>query len=67
LRVLIFGQKDPIHCPEMPEATIYNLCWGEDSYLRLPHYQRLFKAAKFPLEQRLREEFGIEVDGEKIQ
>jgi hypothetical protein len=36
---------------------------GEDSYLRLPEYQRLFKTIKAPLEKKLREQLGVEVDG----
>jgi hypothetical protein len=63
LRVLIYGQKDPIHEPHKTEAAIYNICWGNESYLRLPVYQRMFRTIKAPLEKRLREEFGIEVDG----
>jgi hypothetical protein len=67
LRVLVFGQKDPLHEPHKTEAAIYNLCWGEESYLRLPEYQRLFKSAKGAVEERLRREFGVGVEGERIQ
>ena len=63
LRVLIFGKKDPLHEHPKTEASIYNLCWGDESYLKLPKYQRLFKAAGPAMEARLRKEFGVEVDG----
>ncbi len=45
-RVLIFGKKDPLHLWETTEASIYQLCRGEASYINLPYYRRLFSAAK---------------------
>jgi pimeloyl-ACP methyl ester carboxylesterase len=36
LRVLIFGKKDPLHEHHKTEASIYNVCWGKESYTNLP-------------------------------
>ena len=46
LRVLIFGKKDPLHHWHTTEASIYNLCRTEESYINLPKYRKLFQSTQ---------------------
>ena len=65
-RVLIFGDKDPLHEPHKTEECMYRLCRG-GSYFNHPRFQRKLREMKGHLEGRLREELGVEVEAERIQ
>ena len=62
LRVLIFGKKDPLHHWHTTEASIYNLCRTEESYINLPKYRKLFQSTQQKIEKKLKEKFNIEIN-----
>lgn len=45
----------------------YDILYGKDSYLNQKYYRNLYQSIKKPVEERLLKEYGVRIEGDKIQ